>query len=92
MRSISTVPGETRNMSAGGLYFTAVAEWTVGSEVECLIQLPVKTFGGRPVGIRCRGKIARIESLEQGGIGVGATIEHFEFLHMEKLSTGRNPS
>ena len=71
-------------MSTGGLYFEASADWKIGTEIECMLHLPVKAFGGRPVGIRCRGKIARVDHPEAGTVGVGATIEHFEFLQLEK--------
>ncbi len=75
---------ETKNVSTGGIYFEASADWKIGTEIECLLHLPVKAFGGRPVGIRCRGKIARVEHPRPETVGVGATIEHFEFLQLEK--------
>ena len=75
---------ETRNVSTGGIYFEASADWELGTEIECLLHLPVKAFGGRPVGIRCRGKIVRVDHPRSDTVGVGATIEHFEFLQLEK--------
>ncbi|MCZ6753221.1 MAG: PilZ domain-containing protein [Acidobacteria bacterium] len=78
------IEAETKDMSTGGLYFEASADWKVGTEIECLLHLPVKAFGGRPVAIRCRGKITRVTQKTPGSIGVGATIEQFEFQHLEK--------
>ena len=43
----------------------------------------MKAFGGRTACVRCRGTVARIVTTEQGGVGVGATIEHFEFSHLD---------
>ena len=80
----AAIPAETKDVSTGGIYFEASADWKLGTEIECILQLPVKAFGGRPVGIRCRGKIARVDRPGSDTVGVGATIEHFEFLQMEK--------
>ena len=78
------IEAETKDVSTGGLYFEASADWKVGTEIECMLRLPVKAFGGQPVAIRCRGKISRVTKKDSGSIGVGATIEHFEFQHLEK--------
>lgn len=80
----AAIPAETKDVSTGGIYFEASADWKLGTEIECLLHLPVKAFGGRPVGIRCRGKIVRVDHPGSGTVGVGATIEHFEFLQLEK--------
>ncbi len=80
----AAIPAETKDVSTGGIYFEASADWKLGTKIECMLHLPVKAFGGRPVGIRCRGKIVRADSLKSDTVGVGATIEHFEFLQLEK--------
>ena len=80
----TAIEAETKDVSTGGLYFEASSDWKVGTEIECLLHLPVKAFGGQPVAIRCRGKIARVTQKEPGSIGVGATIEQFKFQHLEK--------
>ena len=79
------IQAETTDVSTGGLHIVVSADLGIGTEIECMLQLPVKAFGDRPVAIRCRGKVARIVPQEQGRIGVGVTIEHFEFLRMEKV-------
>ena len=86
------IQAETKDVSTGGLYFETSADWKVGAEIECMLHLPVKAFGGRPVAIRCRGRIARVIQNEPGSIGVGATIEHFEFQHLEKESAAAGPT
>ncbi len=80
----TAIEAETKDVSTGGFYFEVSADWKVGTEIECTIRLPVKAFGGQPVAIRCRGKIARVTKKDPGSIGVGATIEQFEFQHLEK--------
>lgn len=71
----------TKDVSRGGLFFEAEAGWKVGTAIECLLELPLKAFGGRRVGVRCRGKIARVVTEATGKVGVGATIESFDFVH-----------
>ncbi len=77
---------ETQNVSTGDIYFEASADWKLGTKIEWMLHLPVLAFGGRPVGIRCRGKVVRADSLKSDTVGVGATIEHFEFLQLEVRS------
>jgi len=79
----TAIEAETKDVSTRGLYFEASADWKVGTEIECLLHLPVKAFG-RPVAIRCRGKITRVTQKAPGSIGVGATIEQSEFQYLEK--------
>ncbi len=80
----TAIEAETKDVSTRGLYFEASADWKVGTEIECLLHLPAKVFGRQPVAIRCRGKIARVTQKAPGSIGVAATIEQFEFQHLEK--------
>ena len=76
--------GETKDVSSCGLFFVAFAEWTVGTEIDCELLLPLKAFAGRSIVIRCRGKVARVVREEGGRVGVGATIESYKFLHLKK--------
>ena len=73
---------ETRDMSRGGFFFVAPAERKLPSRIECLVRLPIKTPGGQAVAIRCRGKVVRMIAQESGSIGVAASIEQFEFMHL----------
>ncbi len=84
VETATAIEAETKDVSTGGLYFEASADWKVGTEIECMLRLPVKAFGGQPVAIRCRGKIARVTKKDSGSIGVGATIKQFAFQHLEK--------
>ena len=72
---------ETQDVSGGGLFFVAPAEWIVGTELEVELYLPASASGEDPVAIRCRGKVARVVPQEEGRVGVGATIEQYRFFH-----------
>ena len=78
----------TQDISKGGLFFVAPADWQVGTDIECMIQLPIEAFGSPGVAIKCRGRIARTVSLEGGGLGGGATIERFQFVRPKKKQVG----
>lgn len=69
---------QTRNISGGGLYFFApAAGWKVGTPLEFDLEIPapvVRTL----VRVRCMGTVARVEPQEGGGVGIGATIEHYK--------------
>ncbi|MBI3679987.1 MAG: PilZ domain-containing protein [Acidobacteria bacterium] len=74
--------GETRNVSSGGVLFTSDVDVRVGQPIEFMITLPTAA-NGRPVRIRCVGKVVRLESeaAETNSIpSVAATLERFEFV------------
>ena len=73
----------TQDVSCGGLYFSAPAEWKIGTPVEFVLHLPLMAMGRRPVALRCQGKVARIVEQEEERFGVGVTIERFEFVHLD---------
>lgn len=77
---------ETKDVSKGGLYFVASADWKVGTAIKCVIELPLQVFGGQRTAIRCRGKIVRLVPETEGQIGIGVTIETFQFVRLEKKS------
>jgi|SRR5579883_734802 len=75
----SPVPAETVDISRSGLSFLCQAEWKVGTEIECEIELPREFTRRGPVKIHCRGKVVRVVP-EGANIRVGARIEHFSYL------------
>ena len=78
---VSVIPAETKDISRGGLCFVASADWKVGTEIECAIELPLQPSPLEPVKIRCRGTIVRIIEREPGRFEVGASIDHFSYPH-----------
>lgn len=76
MRHVSA-PGETRNVSSGGVLFTNPdVPLEIGQPVEYYISLPTgKSIGG--VRLRCVGKVVRHEKENQS---FAATLERYEFV------------
>jgi hypothetical protein len=77
--------GETKNLSAGGVYFSATLDMEVGEPIEYVITFPSHSKNGGSVNLRCLGKVVRTERAGQNGNGnspilVGATLERYEFL------------
>jgi len=68
---------ETLDVSSGGLFFLASAEWTIGTAIEFDLDLPAQVVR-RPVRIRCHGTITRVVPQGGGRVGIGATIEHYK--------------
>ena len=71
---------QTRDVSYQGLYFVAVDQFEVGTEIEFVLTLPKLPAQTGEVDIRCRGQIVRVESTSNGHSGVAAKIERYEFL------------
>jgi hypothetical protein len=85
-KALPEITAETKDVSSGGFFFVTSGEWKLGTELDCTLRLPIKAFGGQPVEIRCRGKVTRIVLQEGGGMGIGATIEHYEFTRINDNS------
>ena len=75
------IPAQTRNISRGGLSIVANGDWEVGTDIECVILLPIFPLPHKPVRILCRGKIVRVVPKEEGGMEIGATIGHISYLN-----------
>jgi len=76
--------GETRNLSAGGVLFSATVEMQIGEPLEYVITFPSHSIDGGNVNLRCLGKVVRLDREKFGGNGgstiiVGATLERYEF-------------
>jgi hypothetical protein len=76
--------GETRNLSAGGVLFSAPIDVSIGDPIEYIITFPTGSINGGGVGLRCLGKVVRFESApdtegEPPRRLVAATLERYEF-------------
>jgi len=76
--------GETKNLSAGGVLFSAHLEVDVGDPIEYVITFPTGSFDGGGVQLRCLGKVVRTEFAPGNGESrnlslVAATLERYEF-------------
>jgi PilZ domain-containing protein len=70
----------TRDLSYQGLYFLAEADFQVGNDIDFVITLPQQVTQSGDVNIRCQGKIVRVETTENGRIGIAAKIARYEFI------------
>jgi hypothetical protein len=75
-------PGETRNLSSGGVLFTVQSEMEVGEQIEYLITLPTGSGSDEDVRLRCKGKVVRLErpNGDPARVSVAATLERYEFI------------
>jgi len=76
--------GLTKNISSGGVLFTAAKEPEIGASIEYIISL-----GGasdQSVSLRCIGKVLRAHPLDSGEstFDVAATLERYEFVRPEE--------
>ena len=72
-------PGETRDVSFRGLYFTIEASVESGSSIEFVLTLPQQITLAGDVHIRCYARVLRVDA-HNGRNGVAAQIERYEFL------------
>lgn len=77
--------GETRNLSSGGVLFTADGRLQKGDPIEYLVTLP--SPGAEGLRLRCMGKVVRVDEREVRESGasrhpftIAATLERHEFL------------
>lgn len=80
----SMQPGLTKNISSGGILFTAGKEPEIGVSIEYVISL-----GGpsdQKVSLRCIGKVLRAHRADSGedAYDIAATLERYEFVRPEE--------
>jgi hypothetical protein len=76
--------GLTKNISSGGVLFTAEKEPDIGASIEYVIAI-----GGtadQRVSLRCIGKVLRAyrSDSSESAYDIAATLERYEFLHAEE--------
>ncbi|HKT48842.1 MAG TPA: PilZ domain-containing protein [Candidatus Angelobacter sp.] len=74
--------GETRNVSAGGIYFVTRSErLETGQELDCLLILPEKlTMAPAPILVTAHGTVLRIDrELSQERFGVALEVSGYDF-------------
>lgn len=67
-------------MSSSGVLFTHVAPLPLGEPVEYLITLPPGEAAGKPVTLRCLGKVVRHQRAGQEPPTTAVTLERYEFV------------
>jgi hypothetical protein len=75
-------PGETRNLSSGGVLFTVQSQMEVGQQIEYFIFLPTGSGSDEDVRLLCKGKVVRLERPDGdlAPTSVAATLERYEFI------------
>ena len=80
--------GTTKNLSAGGVLFSATVPIEVGEPIEYIITFPTHPINGGTVSLRCLGKVLRLEpngsDEASGTVLVAATLERYEFVRREQ--------
>lgn len=71
---------QTRDVSYRGLYFHADARFEKGSEIDFVLTLPQQIVSAGDVNIKCHGKVVRVDTSDNGRMGVAARIERYEFV------------
>lgn len=78
------VVGSSRDISAGGIYFTVLKDFDVESEMEFELNLPPEISQGKDVRILCTAKIERVDRMEkEDRIGIAASIEKYKFIRKD---------
>ena len=70
----------TRDVSYRGLYFLSDGRFESGSEIDFILTLPQQMISAGDVNIRCHGKVVRVESTNNGKVGIAAKIDRYEFV------------
>jgi len=81
--------GQTRDISAQGVYLRAQESISVGSHVEMYFTLPEQFTRGAKVFIHAFGRVLRVEEREeaQEGMGVAATIARYDITRVSPSET-----
>jgi len=76
--------GLTKNISSGGVLFTAEKEPDIGVSIEYVITLGAPS--DQSVGLRCIGKVMRANPSHSGELPyeIAATLERYEFIRPEE--------
>jgi hypothetical protein len=72
--------GETRDISAGGLYFYTSADLSRTHSVRLVLPLPPELRESGRSWLICNAEVLRIEPQSDGRFGVGAQLKRYEIL------------
>ena len=76
----SELKAHTRDVSYRGLYFLAEGEFEKGNEIDFVLTLPQQVISAGDVSIKCHGHVVRVESTNNGKVGIAAKIDKYEFV------------
>lgn len=73
-------PGQTRDLSASGIFLYAESKIKAGSKLELVVMLPPGLGFGSGGWTMCEASVVRVEQSEGKGLGIAATLDRVEFL------------
>lgn len=82
--------GKTRNVSTSGLYFTTYEAVEPGTKFELSFTLPLEMTDGAQILVTAHASVVRIETQPETifeRVGVGAVIEKFQILQVDRKIT-----
>ena len=85
---LRTILVETRNISTHGFYFNVAQKFTVGTQFEFLIALPIEITGAAQANISGRARAVRVEETGESHaslLGIGALIESYQVSREESV-------
>jgi hypothetical protein len=74
--------GHTRDVSSRGVYMYLETEIKADAPIEFVMTLPREVTLADPIRVRCKGKVLRVDKLNQEQ-GVAVAIEKYEFIDQE---------
>jgi hypothetical protein len=82
---MNEVRGQARDVSSAGLFFYAEFAPENGSQIEVMVALPAEVTGSEPKTVLCRGRVVRVEAVEQEAVlnpkyGVAVEMESYELI------------
>jgi hypothetical protein len=88
MAAVGTVLAETQDMSTQGFYFNIAQKFTVGTQFDFSITIPIEITGAAQVNISGKARAVRVEETGEshpGWSGVGAIIESYQVSREESV-------
>ncbi len=83
LRSTPTTPegsGQTRDLSASGIFLYTNSSMMKGSEVELVLILPGELTSGEKCWVCCQARVVRVEQGPDKSFGVAAEIQRMDIL------------
>jgi c-di-GMP-binding flagellar brake protein YcgR len=72
--------GETRDISAGGIYFSTATNLAEMESLRLVLPLPPELRDDGRAWVICHADVVRVDKQEDGRLGVGAAIKRYEVL------------
>jgi hypothetical protein len=76
----SEAPASTRDISSRGVCFYTETRLETGSEVEFTLTLPPEITMTEAIQVHCKGKVVRVEAVEDGRLAIAAQINQYQFM------------